>query len=97
MSMDATSFNCMSMSSNQCGRVDGAYLLSLHVQHCVVGHYGLLGLCFLDMVTLHYSLINLVNCVYVGHFLLRVLSGDGGCKYKSFGALAIRVVHIGLG
>jgi hypothetical protein len=43
-------------------RASGAYLLFLHVQFCViVGCCVLLGLSFLDMTTLHFSLISLVD------------------------------------
>lgn len=45
---------------------------------CLMLYYcwfsGLLGLCFLDMVTLHFFFPkSLVGCAYVGHFLLRGL------------------------
>ena len=80
------------------GRASGAYLLFQHVQHCVVvGYFGLLGFCFLNMATLHFSLVALVDCTYFGHFLLQGFSSDGGCNRKSFGALSIGVVDIGLG
>lgn len=57
-----------------CGRVSNTYLLFLHFQLCViVGCFRLLGLCFLDMAALHFCLISLVECAFVGHILLKDL------------------------
>ena len=67
-----TTSSFTSMSSSWC-RVGLAVLICyfLHVQGCVVvGCSRLPGLCVLDMATLHFSLINLVEHASIGHFFV---------------------------
>ena len=79
-------------------RGSGAYLFFLHVQCCViVGWCGLVGLSFLDMTTLHFSLISLVDLPLLAIFCYMVSYGDGGCRCKYFGALFVGIVDTGLG
>ena len=50
------------------------------------------------MARLHFSLISLVDCAYVGIFFpCGIFIHNGGCQCKSIGALYVGVVDVGLG
>ena len=70
----------------------------LHVWRCIVVDCSrLLGLYFLDMAALHFSLISLVDCAFVGHFLLRGFFVGGDYKYKFSSVLYVGVVDTRVG
>lgn len=70
--LGVTASNYTSMSSCGRGFKEAMPTHYLHVRPCViVGCSGLLGLCFFDMPTLHFSLISLIDRAFVSHFLMR--------------------------